>query len=158
MMLGAVSSPLTDAIASAYLTRTLDEGLHSIAHQRVAELSACRCLEHDGMRPGTAEVLARNVGVGSPVASAVGQWIDSTTHNAILSDRLYGRIGCAERSEAGEHWFACVLAAGPLPAQPAAGGSTVQSVAGGPAVFVLPDTAMSNADRRISARSRFTPI
>lgn len=121
---------LTDAVAAAYFPRTVDEGLHAIAHQRVVEISACGCLEHDGMRPGTAEVLVWNLGEGNPVASAVSRWIGSPTHNAILSDRQYGLIGCAERIVAGVHWFACVLAAGP-PAQAAA-----------PPVLVLPDTAM----------------
>ena len=83
------------------------------------------------MRAGTAEVLAWNLGEANPVADAVGKWIGSPTHNAILSDRQYGRIGCAERIVGATHWFACVLAAGPLPAQAAA-----------PPV-VLPDTAMS---------------
>ena len=51
----------------------------------------------------------------------------------VLSDRSYGRIGCAEVVADGISWFACVLAAGPLPPQPAlASGST----------FALPDTAM----------------
>ena len=43
------------------------------------------------------------------------------------SDRQYGLIGCAERTVGGTPWFACVLAAGPLPAPP---------------VLVLPDMAM----------------
>lgn len=118
---------LTDAVAAAYFPRTVDEGLHAIAHQRVIEISACGCLEHNGMRSGTAEVLAWNLDVANPVASALGAWRGSSTHNAILSDRQYGRIGCAERVVAGVHWFACVLAAGPLPAPP---------------VLALPDTAM----------------
>jgi len=117
---------LTEAVAAAYFPRTVDEGLHAIAHQRVAEISACACLEHGGMRPGTAEVLAWNRDQADPVASALGAWRGSPTHNAILSDGQYGFIGCAERIVAGVHWFACVLAAGPLPAPPA----------------VLPDTAM----------------
>ena len=122
---------LTDALAAAYFPRTVDEGLHAIAHQRVVGISACGCLEHSGMRPGTAEVLVWNVGQANPVGSAVSQWIGSPTHNGILSDRQLGRIGCAERTVAGVHWFACVLAAGPLPAPPPAA-----------PVVVLPDTAM----------------
>jgi hypothetical protein len=86
------------------------------------------------MRPGTAEVLVWNRGEANPVANAVWRWMGSPTHNAILSDRQYGRIGCAERSVGGTHWFACVLAAGPLPAQP---------VAAPLPVVVLPDTAMA---------------
>ena len=118
---------LTDAVAAAYFPRTVDEGLHAIAHQRAAEISACGCLDHGGKRPGTAEVLAWNVRVADPVGHVVSQWIGSPTHNAILSDRALGRIGCAEVIASGTHWFACVLAAGPLPAQP---------------VMVLPDTAL----------------
>ena len=122
---------LTDAVAAAYFPRTADEGLHAIAHQRVIEISACACLEHGGMRPGTAEVLAWNLDEANPVADGVGKWIGSPFHNAILSDRQYGRIGCAELIVGATHWFACVLAAGPLPAQAAA-----------PPVVVLPYTAM----------------
>ena len=66
-------------------------------------------------------------GSADPVGHVVSQWIGSPTHNAILSDRALGRIGCAEVIASGTHWFACVLAAGPLPAQP---------------VMVLPDTAL----------------
>ena len=137
---------LTDAVASAYVPRTVDEGLHAIAHQRVAEMSACGCLAHDARRPGTAEVLAWNVRVANPVGHVVGQWIDSPLHDAILSDRSLGRIGCAEGIAAGIHWFACVLAAGPLPAQAA-----VQQ-----SVMVLPDTALSS--RTVGGvRSPFVP-
>jgi hypothetical protein len=126
---------LTDAVAAAYFPRTVDEGLHAIAHQRVIEISACGCLEHNGMRPGTAEVLVWNLGQPNPVASALGAWRGSPTHNAILSDRQYGLVGCAERTVGGTHWFACVLAAGPLPAPPPA-------PLPAPPVLVLPDTAM----------------
>jgi hypothetical protein len=118
---------LTDAVAAAYFARTVDEGLHAIAHQRVVQISACGCLEHDGMRPETAEVLVWNRGQTNPVASALGAWRASPTHNAILSDRQFGFIGCAERIVAGVHSFACVLAAGPLSP---------------PSVVVLPDTAV----------------
>jgi hypothetical protein len=120
---------LTDAVANAFLVRTVDAGLHDIAHARVVELAADGELSHDGMRPGTAEVLAFNEGALNPVASAVGQWIGSTFHRGILSDGSYGRIGCAELVSDGIHWFACVLATGPLPAQAA------------PAV-ALPDTSL----------------
>ena len=137
---------LTDSVAAAYFPRTGDEGLHAIAHQRVAEMSACGCLDHGGRRPGTAEVLAWNVRVANPVGHVVSQWIGSPTHNAILSDRALGRIGCAEGIASGTHWFACVLAAGPLPAQPAA----VQPV------MVLPDTALPTNGTAMP-RFRFVP-
>jgi hypothetical protein len=120
---------LTDAVADAFLVRTVDPGLHDIAHARVAELAATGELSHDRMRPGTAEVLAFNEGAANPVAHAVGQWIGSSFHRGILSDGSYGRIGCAELVADGTHWFACVLASGPLPAQPAMG-------------VALPDTRM----------------
>jgi hypothetical protein len=126
---------LTDAVAAAYVPRTVDEGLHSIAHQRVSEISACECLDHDGMRPGTSEVLAWNRGTANPVATAVAGWIDSPTHHAILSDGSNGRIGCAQRVVGDVHWFACVLAAGPLPAAAEA------------PMLVLPDTALSVGSR-----------
>ena len=124
---------VTDAVAAAFLTRTVDAQLHEVAHQRVAELSACRCLDHDGIRPGTAEVLALSEGVTNPAAHAVTQWIGSPTHNAILSNASYGRIGCADGVAGDVHYLACVLAAGPLPAQPG-------PVA--PSVISLPDTAL----------------
>lgn len=136
---------LTDAVATAYFPRTVDEGLHAIAHQRVAEISACECLDHGGKRPGTAEVLGWNVRVTNPIGHVVEQWIDSADHNAILSDRSFGRIGCAEGIVDGVHWFACVLAAGPLPAQ-------------GAPVMLLPDTALPNrADEPAAPRSRYMP-
>jgi hypothetical protein len=137
---------LTDAIASAYFLRNVDSGLHSIAHQRVAEISACDCLDHDGMRPGTAEVLAWVRGVENPIAHTVGKWTDSPEHNAILSDRSWGRIGCAELVADGTHWFACVFAAGPLPAAAAA------------PVLVLPDTAMPAEPPRVPRGSRSLAI
>jgi hypothetical protein len=136
---------LTSAVAAAYFPRTLDATLHDIAHQRVAELMRCRCLEHDRMRAGTAEVLAWNDGVASPIASAIAAWSGSALHRGILSNASYGRIGCAEAVDGSVHWFACVLAAGPLPA-----GGTVAAVAA-PVVTALPDTALEPrpADRPI---------
>jgi hypothetical protein len=126
-------SGLTAAVASTYFPRTVDEGLHSIAHARVEELRACRCLNHDGMRSGTAEVLYSATGMPNPILSAVSQWASSPLHNGILSDSSYGRIGCAEAVEGDTHYLACVLAAGPLPAGSGSGGGTT---------FVLPDTAI----------------
>jgi hypothetical protein len=135
---------LTDAVANAFLVRTVDAGLHDIAHARVAELAAAGALSHDGMRPGTAEVLAFNEGVSNPVANAVGQWIGSSFHRGILSDGSYGRIGCAELVADGVHWFACVLATGPLPAQP------VSAVA-------LPDTSLPRPFA-LPAGARWGPV
>jgi hypothetical protein len=146
---------LTDAVATAYLVRNIDAELHEIAHARVGEMSAAGELGHDGMRPGTAEVVAWNLGQANPIGNAVSQWIDSPLHNAILSDRSYGRIGCAEAVVGGTHWFACVLAAGPLPAH---GGSASGSgaVAGtGPATFMLPDTRMPVGDRATTSARRW---
>jgi hypothetical protein len=130
---------LTDAVAAAFLVRTVDAGLHEIAHARVREISAGGALEHDGMRAGTAEVLALNAGQAHPIGHAVDQWKGSPVHRAILSDGSYGRIGCAEAVVAGTHWFACVLAAGPLPAQTGSGVS--------PGTMLLPDTSMLTGDR-----------
>lgn len=135
---------LTDAVAGAFLVRTVDPGLHDVAHARVAELAAAGELTHEGMRPGTAEVLAWNEGVANPVANAVGQWIDSSFHRGILSDGSYGRIGCAELVAAGVHWFACVLAGGPLPAQRGSG-------------VALPDTSLLPAFSPIGVRWRAVP-
>ena len=95
----------------------MDDGLHAIAHQRAEELRACNCLEHDGMRPGTAEVLYSSTLMPNPVQSAVAKWMASPVHNGILSDRSYGSIGCAEAAQGDTHWLVCVLAAGPLPPQ-----------------------------------------
>lgn len=110
---------LTSAIATAYFPRYDDADLHAIAHARVAELVACDCLSHDGMRPGTAEVIAYNQGFANPIAEAVKQWRTSPEHDAILGNRAYGRIGCAEQVANGVHWFACVLTFGALPPAPA---------------------------------------
>ena len=137
---------LTDAVADAYFPRNLDEGLHAIAHQRVAELLACNCLEHDGLRPGTAEVLYTVTLGTDPIGSALQSWTDSPLHNGILSDRSYGRIGCAVTVAGNTHWVACVLAAGALPAS---GGGSVAASSGGSVGasgggFLLPDTALSD--------------
>ena len=124
---------LSSAVAAAYFPRNEDASLHDIAHQRVAELRACRCLEHDRMRSGTAEVLAWNDRSVNPLATALASWAGSALHRGILSNTSYGRMGCAEMADGSTHWFACVLAAGPLPA--------VATVAG-PVVAALPDTAL----------------
>ena len=144
---------LTTAVAVAYFPRNVDATLHEIAHQRVAELSACRCLEHDRMRPGTAEVLAWNQGVANPVATAVAAWMGSAVHHSILSNTSYGRIGCAETSSGSTHWFACVLSAGALPA-----GSQPAGAAAAHAVAALPDTAMPHRLVVWSIRARLVPI
>jgi hypothetical protein len=125
---------LTGAVAAAYFPRTVDSGLHAIAHERVLEISACNsCMDHDGMRSGTAEVLGYNSGYSNPIAAVLQGWSGSAIHNGILSDATYGRIGCAERSVGDRHWFACVLATG---------GSAGQRTSGGGGVTSLPDTAM----------------
>lgn len=122
---------LTGSVAAAYLQRAEDASLHSIAHERVVEISACpTCLTHDLMRPGTAEVLGWNSGVADPVASIIDTWSASSVHNGILSDPGWTRIGCAERVAVQAHYFVCVLAAGAV------------SSAAGPPVPRLPDTAM----------------
>jgi hypothetical protein len=137
---------LTAAVASAYFLRTVDANLHAIAHARVSELAECNCLEHDRMRSGTAEVLAYNSGMPNPVAHAVSQWVSSPAHDAILSNRSYGRIGCAETVSGDTHWFACVLAPGPLPAAPP--------------VALLPNTAMTAAEMTVFVPTRrgHTPV
>lgn len=150
---------LTGAVAGAYFPRTEDAGLHSIAHQRVAEISACpTCMTHDLMRAGTAEVLAFNFGSPDPIGAAIGQWRASPTHNGILSNTSLGRIGCAQSAVGGTSYFVCVLAAGPLPAAAPAparaapapgapaggggGGGGGGAVAGGAVqAGALPDTA-----------------
>jgi hypothetical protein len=123
---------LTGAVAAAYFPRTVDAGLHAIAHARVVEISACGdCMNHDLLRSGTAEVLGFNVGFANPVAHIVAGWQASASHDGILSDRSLDWIGCAERVVAGNHWYACVLATEPVavPDPP-------------PPVVTLPDTAM----------------
>lgn len=124
---------LTGAVAVTYGTRTVDAGLHAIAHERVIEISSCGgCMNHDGMRSGTAEVLGYNAGYPNPVAHVVSTWQDSGPHNAILSDRSLGRIGCAHRVANGGHYFVCVLASGGSWGDPPSGGG----------ITALPDTAM----------------
>ena len=125
---------LADAVGDAYFPRFVDEGLHAIAHERVAELRACNCLEHHGQRAGTAEVLYTVTLGTDPIGSALRSWADSPLHYGILADRSYGRIGCAVTVAGDTHWVACVLAAGALPAA----GSPPASTGG----FLLPDTAL----------------
>jgi hypothetical protein len=149
---------LTAAVAVAYFPRNVDAALHEIAHQRVAELRACRCLEHDRMRSGTAEVLAWNQGIANPVAAAVASWTRSALHHSILSNTSYGRIGCAEAADGSTHWFACVLSAGALPAGTQSAGSQPTGAAASHVVAALPDTAMSHRPIAWSARARVVPI
>ncbi len=110
---------LTSAISNAYFPRYTDATLHAIAHERVVELAACECLDHEGMRASTAEVIAYNSGAANPVQTVLEQWRESPPHNEILGNRSYGRIGCAEVVADGTHWFACVLTWGELPPAPA---------------------------------------
>jgi hypothetical protein len=125
---------LTAAVAAAYFPRTVDADLHAIAHERVLEISACSsCFDHGGIRAGTAEVLGYNSGYSAPISEMVDQWQSSSEHDGILSDGSYGRIGCAERSIGGEHWFVCVLATG---------GSSARLTSGGGGTAGIPDTAM----------------
>lgn len=138
---------LSGAVAAAYFPRYVDDGLHAIAHQRVDELRACDCLDHDGMRPGTAEVLYTSTLMPNPTQAAVAKWAASPIHNGILGDQTYGSIGCAEAVEGDTHWIACVLAPGPLPP------ST------GSAQLLLPDTAVTAPGPAIAAgRAQVRPI
>jgi hypothetical protein len=124
---------LTGAVAAAWFPRAADGALHSIAHQRVTEISACGgCMTHDLMRPGTWEVLAFNYGHANPIVEAIRSWKSSAVHNSILSNAQLGRIGCAEGVAGETHYFACVLAAGPGAALSPPSGPTL----------MLPDTAM----------------
>jgi hypothetical protein len=138
-------SGLTALVNAAYLPRTEDPAMHEIAHQRAVEIASD--WSHNGMRDGTAEVLAYNQGFSDPVSKAISQWQGSPTHAAILSDPSYTRIGCAEYvTSDGTHWFACVLAAEPTGAartpNPTPVGSTPTSGATPPPPVPLPDTAM----------------
>ncbi len=144
---------LTEAVAATFLARTVDGTLHEIAHQRANELASCGCLSHDGMRSGTAEVIAFNQGYPSPIGHAVAQWLGSPTHAAILANSAYGRIGCAELVDGGgTHWFVCVLAAGPLPAQPAAPAPQPAAPAPQPAAPPAPPAAPQETVSREAAK------
>ena len=144
---------LTAAVEAAYFPRYVDDGLHAIAHQRVEELLACNCLDHDLARSGTAEVLYTSTLMPNPVQSAVASWRASPGHNAILSDRSYGNIGCAEAAKGDTHWIACVLTFGPLP--PSA--PSVQSAPSTP--FLLPNTAVAGPGPTVAAgRAQVLPI
>lgn len=134
---------LTGAVAGAYFPRTVDAGLHSIAHQRVLEISACpTCMTHNLMRAGTSEVLAYNFGSADPIGDAVRGWQGSAVHNGILSSGSLGSIGCAQAVVGATSYFVCVLAPGgaavalaPAPPAPAA------AAPGAPPQLALPDTA-----------------
>lgn len=134
---------LEGAVAGSFFPRSVDAGLHAVAHQRVLEISACpNCFSHALMRAGTSEVIAFNFGSGDPVGDAVRGWRASPTHNAILSNGSLGSIGCAQALVGVTSFFVCVLAPGggavafapaPAPVAPAA-------PAGG-APLALPDTS-----------------
>ncbi len=133
---------ITGAVAASYFPRTVDAGLHSIAHLRVLEISACpNCFSHALMRAGTSEVIAYNFGSADPVGDAVRGWRGSAPHHAILSNGSLGSIGCAQALVGVTSYFVCVLAPGggavalappaPAPAAPA----------GGAPQLALPDTS-----------------
>ena len=104
---------LTGAVAASYFPRAVDAGLHSIAHQRVLEISSCpTCLNHRLMRAGTSEVLAYNLGSADPIGDAVRWWVASPVHHAILANEALGSIGCAQAVVGATTYFACVLAPG----------------------------------------------
>jgi len=133
---------LTSAVAAAWFPRSVDAGLHDIAHQRVLQISACSsCMNHDGMHAGTAEVLGYNSGYPNPISTVIAAWRSSPVHDAILSDRSYGRIGCAERSLGQEHWFVCVLATGGWTGASSGSGDSGR-FGGSGATFGIPDTAL----------------
>jgi len=151
---------LTGAVAASYFPRNVDAGLHSIAHARASEISACpTCMNHSLMRAGTSEVLAYNFGSTDPIGEAVAGWRNSPVHNSILGNGSLGSIGCAQLAVAGVSYFACVLAPGslpsapapapapPPPAAPAPGSPGGGSVAGGqPVAQALPDTATPSGE------------
>jgi hypothetical protein len=139
---------LTALVNAAYFPRTEDPELHAIAHQRAVEVSTD--WSHNGIRPGTWEVLAYNAGFTDPASKAVSQWLGSVTHHAILSNPDLTRIGCAEYVTAdGTSWFACVLA-GPVSTKPTVAPSV--QVAPSPQALptpqpvLLPDTAIAHGD------------
>jgi hypothetical protein len=68
-------------------------------------------------------------------------WMGSPVHDGILSDRSYGRIGCAERSVGDQHWFVCVLATGGSTGS-GGGSSGGSGSGGGGSTAGIPDTAM----------------
>jgi hypothetical protein len=107
---------LTDSIAAAYFPRTVDARLHDLAHKRAAEIVTDyghRYLSEldNGQWAGWGEVIGWNTGYSDPEAAIVSGWRNSPPHNAILSDRSYTAIGCAEAIAGLSHYFACVLAA-----------------------------------------------
>lgn len=128
---------LTQLINAAYLPRTEDAELHEIAHQRAMEIASD--FSHEGMRSGTAEVLALNEGYADPIAHVLSQWQGSPDHDAILSDPSYTRIGCAEFIDGTVHYFACVLAANA--SQPTSAPPNVTNPPESSTSPVLPNTA-----------------
>jgi len=131
---------LTGAVSAAYFPRTVDAGLHSIAHQRALEIGACpTCMNHNLMRAGTSEVLAFNSGSADPIGDAVRLWQASPVHHAILSDGSNGSIGCAQAVVGGTSYFACVLAPGG--AAVALAPAPALTAAAAPGAVALPDTS-----------------
>lgn len=136
----SADSGLTGAVSGAYFPRTIDAGLHSIAHQRALEIAACpTCMNHNLMRAGTSEVLAFNFGSADPIGDAVRTWQASPVHHAILSDGSLGSIGCAQAVVGGTSYFACVLAPGG--AAVALAPAPAPTAAAAPGARALPDTA-----------------
>ena len=69
---------LTALVNAAFLPRTESAELHDIAHQRAVEISTD--FSHNGIRAGTAEVLAWNSGYADPIAEVLSGWAGSPTH------------------------------------------------------------------------------
>ena len=146
-------SGLTGLVNSTFPARTEDSELHALAHQRAVEI--VDEFNHNGMRPGTSEVLAWNEGYDDPVAQAVAGWLGSPDHYRVLVDPNLTRIGCGSHVEDGVYYAACVMASGGNPtatAEPSTEGAPGTDPDAGlipdvtphpatPAPITLPDTA-----------------
>ena len=122
--------------------RIEDPALHDIAHARAYEASLN--WSHDGMRPGTAEILAQG-------PDPVTQWLASPPHAAIIVDPYWNRVSCGTY----DYFSACVFthaepiqptpipAPGPTEQPPNVGGSGAQgtSLPAATPIPQLPDTA-----------------
>lgn len=143
LMLSSVSmvsatSGLEAQVATVFgINRTINATAQGLAAQRAVTISAPGQFSHAGVPAGYAEVLAWNNDPNNPLAHAVGQWLTSPPHAAILSDARYTQIGCGSHVANGNYYAVCLL---PWGAQPTYIGQADSGSTGGTRTNPVPVT------------------
>lgn len=142
---------LEAAVAAATgITRVESAELHDRAHARAVQIVTD--FNHCCLVWGEGEIIGWNRGYADPIANVIEGWTNSPSHWAVMTNRDYTQIGCAEYvadepTNPGvdeTHYFVCLFRApqlqdpSPAPA-PAPAGSTPAPAP----VLTLPDAAMA---------------